>query len=83
MTSEEAIALSESGKIEELTAREKAELQLFQDNLCMPFKDFHKAIDETLRPIWLHEMADAESIRQEWVSKFGKPRSFKHLYSSK
>ena len=55
-TTDEAIAFSESGEWESLTARGKAELQMLQDKLCMPFDEFHIAIEMTLgRPVYTHE----------------------------
>ena len=55
-TTDEAIAFSESGEWSSLTARGKAELQMLQDKLCMPFTEFHKAIEMTLgRPVYTHE----------------------------
>ena len=57
-TSEWAKEFMESGKWERLTAREKTELQLAAEFLCMPFNEFHRAISQTLgRSVYTHEFA--------------------------
>ena len=58
MTTEEAIALYNTGFWEHLTNEEIAKFQLVEDCLCMPFGVFHAAIEKTLgRPIYKHELA--------------------------
>ena len=58
MTSEQAIALSESGFWEDMTPDEIARFQLHTDMLCMPFGVFHEAVEMALgRPVWTHEFA--------------------------
>lgn len=58
MTQDEAIALFDSRFWEEMTPQARAEFQLYEDRLCMPFGVFHLAIEETLgRPVWTHEIA--------------------------
>lgn len=58
MTKEEAVALLESKFWEHLSLRKRAEFQLFEKRLCMPFAVFHEAIEKTLgRPVFTHEFA--------------------------
>ena len=56
MNKEEAIALHNSGFWKHLSFRERAEFQLFEDKLCMPFDIFHEAVEKALeRPVYTHE----------------------------
>ena len=49
---EEAVAFAEEKRWEPLTLRQRAELQLSQRRLCMPFSVFHEAIEDALdRPV--------------------------------
>ena len=67
MNKEEAIKLAESRWWENKTAEEIVEFQLFEDRLCMPFANFHKAIEEALgRPVWTHEFADRAGLQAEF-----------------
>jgi hypothetical protein len=67
MTKEQAIALFESGWWKELTLRQRAEFQLIEDLLCMPFEVFHEAVEKTLgRPVYTHEFGLA---RKELISE--------------
>lgn len=56
LTKEQAIELAESGAWKDMNLRQRAEFQLLQDTLCMPFDVFHEAVEKTLgRPIYTHE----------------------------
>ena len=56
ITKEQAIAFYESKAWEDMSARARAEFQLLNDRLCMPFDVYHKAMEETLgRPVYSHE----------------------------
>lgn len=67
MTEEQAIALGNSGWWEGLSYRERAEFQLIEDRLCMPFEVFHEAVEKTLgRPVYTHEFGLA---RKELISE--------------
>lgn len=56
LTREQAVALFESGSWQQWTPAERALFQVQQDCLCMPFAEFHKAMEQTLgRPVWTHE----------------------------
>lgn len=57
MTKQEAIKLSESGWWNDLSAREVALFQMKVKLLCMPFSDFHKALEKALgRGVFTHEL---------------------------
>lgn len=63
MTPEEAITLAQSKWWEGRPSKEVALFQLQEPLLCMPFGDFHKAVEEAVgRPVWTHEFIDPESL---------------------
>jgi hypothetical protein len=63
LTKDEAVALADSKFWEKLTPRERAEFQLQEDRLCMPFAIFHEAVEIALgRPVFTHEFADPELL---------------------
>ena len=69
-TREQAIAFGENKLWEPLSYRERAELQLFQEKLCMPFGVFHEAIEKTLnRPVYTHEFAFIDELRKEFLGE--------------
>jgi len=52
LTEKEAIAFGEDKQWEPMTFRKRAEFQMLQDLLCMPFGVFHEAMEKTLgRPV--------------------------------
>jgi len=56
MTKEQAIQIHDSGVWREWTDRQRAEFQLSEDLLCMPFDVFHESVEKALgRPVWTHE----------------------------
>lgn len=56
LTEEQAIEFSESGAWKEMGLRQRAEFQILQGLLCMPFDVFHEAVEKTLdRPVYTHE----------------------------
>lgn len=58
LTKEQAIAFYDSGAWRKMNAAERANFQFAQQLLCMPFGDFHRAVEEALgRPVWTHEFA--------------------------
>ena len=66
LTKEQAIRFYESRAWDEMTKHQIVELQLFQDNLCVPFFVFHEATDYVLgRPVYTHEFADKEALIHE------------------
>ncbi len=70
LTREQAIEFAEAGKWEAMSFRERAEFQLEQDLMCMPFDKFHEAVERTLdRSVWTHEFADRDRLRDELAGK--------------
>jgi len=67
MTKEEAVNLYESNFYSNMTAREIAIFQLFEERLCIPFAVFHKAVEESLgRPVVDVEFVyNLDGLRQE------------------
>jgi hypothetical protein len=56
LTKEQAIEFAESGAWKEMSLKHRAEFQMLQDKLCMPFDVFHEAVEKTLgRPVYTHE----------------------------
>jgi hypothetical protein len=56
ITREEAILIHDSKLWEDWTHRQRAEFQLTQRCLAMPFGVFHEAVEKALgRPVWTHE----------------------------
>ena len=57
MTREQAISCYEMNVWAMLTVRQRVELQMAEDRLCMPLTVFHKAISDILgRPVYTHEL---------------------------
>lgn len=53
---DKAIALHDAGWWKTKTAREIARFQMATEELCLPFEEFHKAMEEAIgRPVWTHE----------------------------
>ena len=75
MTKKEALELFESKWWEKLTHRQRAEFQLFEDKLCMPFDVFHEAIEQSLdRPVYTHEFGlDREGLQKEFLGNKPQP----------
>lgn len=71
LSTEEAVALFDSGAWKDWTDDELFSFQLFQDCLCVPFDRFHRASEIALkRSVWTHEFAhQAELIKEYWGDK--------------
>lgn len=68
MTKEQAIALAKSDWWESVSAHDIVMFQLFERLLCMPFDKFHKAVETVLnRPVWTHEFAFMDKLKQEFL----------------
>lgn len=66
LTKEQAVAFAENKCYESMSYRQRAEFQMEQDRLCMPFDVFHEAIEKTLgRPVFTHEFAFRDELRKE------------------
>jgi hypothetical protein len=75
MTKEQAIALAESEFWKEMSYRERATFQLFEELLCMPFEVFHEAVEKTLgRPVFSHEFGmNWEGLKSELIGAKSPP----------
>jgi hypothetical protein len=82
MTREEAIALAESGWWKTKTAKEIVAFQLYEPLLCMPFGDYHAAVEQALgRPVWTHEFGlNTDGLRAELEGKRG-PASVSEIFA--
>ena len=67
LSEEQAIGFLDSGKWRDMSHRERAEFQLMQDRLCMPWTVFHEAIEESLeRGVYTHEFGlNREGLKEE------------------
>lgn len=66
---DEAIRLSELKWWEERTPQEIVDFQLYEDRLCMPFHEFHGAVEAVLgRPVWTHEFAVKGRLTAEYAA---------------
>ncbi|KKK70861.1 hypothetical protein LCGC14_2919730 [marine sediment metagenome] len=74
LTKDEAIDFAKDEFWRTLTDEQIAHFQINQDKLCVPFERFHKAITECLgRPVWTHEFADRDKLRDELNGKIPAP----------
>jgi len=74
MTKKKAIQLAESGWWKDAVPEAIVSFQLFEQRLCMPFDEFHKAVETVLgRPVWTHEFATPEQLQQEFLKQKPKP----------
>jgi hypothetical protein len=66
VTVDDAKLIAESKIWENWSAYQKAQFQMEQDLLCMPFGEFHKAMEDALgRPVFTHEFAYRDHLRDE------------------
>jgi len=65
-----AIQLSESKFWERMSFKERAQFQINQELLCMPFDVFHEAVEKTVgHPVFTHEFAVRfEELKNEIMS---------------
>jgi hypothetical protein len=79
LTVDEAKALFESDWWKGMDPAAAARLQLHQDRLCMPFSDFHGAMEKLLgRPVWTHEFGGRDALIAEADGKRAAPPSPMH-----
>ncbi len=67
-----AIALYDSGWWRGMPARKIVNVQLFIEELCMPFDEYHKAVEDALgRPVWTHEFGTkgADRLKAEFLDE--------------
>ena len=68
LTTEQAIAMAESGVWKEWTAEQVVRFQLFQEKLYMDFSHFHKCMQDVIgRPVWTHEFAFRDELVKEYL----------------
>lgn len=68
LTTEQAIAMADSGVWKEWTAEQVVGFQLFQENLCMDFNHFHKCVQEVFgRRVFTHEFAFHDELVKEYL----------------
>ena len=66
LTGEQAFKLFNSDWWKDLTPRERATFQLYEERLCMPLGVYHKALEETLgRSVQIHEMRNRQGLMDE------------------
>jgi len=64
LTREQAISIGESGIWKSWTDEQIVRLQLFQENIAIPFPQYHAALSRVLgRPILTHEFSSAGTPR--------------------
>ena len=70
INSEMARQLAETKFWKTMSAKNIALFQLGMKYLCMPFKVFHKAVEEALdRPVWTHEFGSGGSLMKELLGE--------------
>lgn len=70
LTRDQALQLFESGWWKGLEPRRVVEFQLFTSRLCMPFGDFHEAVEKALgRSVWTHEFAFSDALKKEFLGE--------------
>lgn len=71
LTKEQALAFYENKCYEKMDYHQRAEFQIDQDRLCMPFDVFHEAIEKALgRPVYTHEFGfNREGLRKELLGE--------------
>ena len=74
MTRNEALALGESGVIDNLDDLSLFWFQINEPLLCCTFGRFQEATEKALgRPVWTHEFADPDSLRSEFLRERSAP----------
>lgn len=70
MTQEQAISLASTEWWKERTADDIVAFQLFESRLCMPFGEFHEAVEKALdHPVFTHEFAHPEHLQAEFLKE--------------
>ncbi len=73
MTKDQAVQMFDSGWWKQKTSHEIVKFQLYEDRLCMPFSEFHKAVEVVLgRSVWTHEFGlNHDGLKAEFEGKRG------------
>lgn len=70
ITKEEARRLEQTGWYQGRTAEDIVSFQLFENRLCMPFEQFHSAVNAVLgHPVWTHEFANIDRLQEEFRAR--------------
>lgn len=73
LTKEESLKLYNSSWWKGKSAEEIVAFQLYEDRLCMPFGEFHEAVEKALgRGVFTHEFAYPEILQSEFEKKIPK-----------
>lgn len=82
LTHEQAIAFYEAGTWKNMPPNQLAAFQLRQDKLCMPFSEFHEAVEAVLgRPVFTYEFGlNRDGLIAEMEGKATAP-SFEEILS--
>ena len=75
MTKPEALKMFDSKWWVGKSAREIVSFQLFEEKLCMPFGDFHEAVEKALgRSVWTHEFGlNYDGLKKEFLGESQPP----------
>jgi len=73
-TRAEAIQFGSEERWRQMSDQERAIFQLRQENMCMPFGEFHRCVTDLLgRDVYTHEFARPDLLWDEWLGKIAKP----------
>lgn len=74
LTEEQAIKIADSEIWKNWTPLQIVAIQLFQERLCLPFHEFHAAMEIVLNhSILTHEFINVETLKDEYEKKENKP----------
>ncbi len=74
LTEEQAIKFYDSKEWQNWDNEQIVRLQLFQKKLCVNWSSFHEAMEDVLgRPVFTHEFAFADRLKQEYLGGKKKP----------
>ncbi len=76
LTQQQALVLFNSGWWRGLEPRQVVGFQLFENRLCMPFGEFHEAVEKVLgHSVWTHQFGavGVEMLRREFLGEAPAP----------
>jgi hypothetical protein len=74
ITKAQAIAIFQSRVWETWTNKQVVDFQLYQERLAVDWTRFQMAVEAMLgRPVWTHEFADDQRLKDEYEGRHGKP----------
>ena len=81
LTREQAIKLYDSEWWKNCSDREIVGFQLFTRRLCLPFSEFHRAVEAVLgRPVRIHEFGSNGKLKEEFLGEKPTP-TFEEIMS--